>query len=174
LSRKRKQLKGRSRRKRSPEAEISAKEEKVLTSKDKSPTPEIPTGIKLKAEEIVVKEKTVKEVEKEKTPEAEISDKEEKEPTPKDKSPTPEIPTEIKLKAEEIVAKEKTPEKEVKGKSPEAEISDKEEKVPTPKDKSPTPEIPTGDKTQSGRNCREGGNSKGSREGKDTGSGNFR
>jgi hypothetical protein len=57
----------------------------VPTPKDKSPTPEIPTEIKLKTEEIVVKEKTVKEVEKEKTPEAEISDKEEKVPTPKDK-----------------------------------------------------------------------------------------
>jgi hypothetical protein len=59
----------------------------VPTPKDKSPTPEIPTEIKLKTEEIVVKEKTIKEVEKEKTPEAEISDKEEKVPTPKDKSP---------------------------------------------------------------------------------------
>jgi hypothetical protein len=41
----------------SPEAELSDKEEKVPTPKDKSPTPEIPTEIKLKAEEIVVKRK---------------------------------------------------------------------------------------------------------------------
>jgi hypothetical protein len=39
----------------------------VPTPKDKSPTPEIPTEIKLKAEEIVAKEKTPeKEVQKEK------------------------------------------------------------------------------------------------------------
>jgi hypothetical protein len=158
----------------SPEAEISDKEEKVPTPKDKSPTPEIPTEIKRKAEEIVVKEKTLKEVEKEKTPEAEISDKEEKVPTPKDKSPTPEIPTEIKLKAEEIVVKEKTVKEVEKEKTPEAEISDKEEKVPTPKDKSPTPEIPTEIKLKTEEIVVERENNKGSREGKDTGSGNFR
>jgi hypothetical protein len=127
----------------SPEAEISDKEEKVPTPKDKSSSPEIPTEVKLTAVEIVVTKKTVKEVEKEKTPGAEISDKEEKVPTPKDKSPTPEIPTEIKLTAEEIVVTKKTIKEVEKEKKPEAKTSDKEEKVPTPKDKSPTPEIPT-------------------------------
>jgi methionine-rich copper-binding protein CopC len=92
----------------------------VPTPKDKSPTPEIPTELKLTAEEIVVTKKTVKEVEKEKTPEAETSDKEDKVPTPKDKSPTPEIPTEIKLKGEEIVVKEKTAKEVEKEKTPEA------------------------------------------------------
>jgi hypothetical protein len=61
----------------------------VPTPKDKPPTPEIPTEIKLKAEEIVAKEKTPEKEVKEKSPEAEISDKEEKCRLPKTNLPLP-------------------------------------------------------------------------------------